>query len=68
MSDSNLSFEEQLRKLENIVEILDVGEKPIEKLLELYEEGMILSKNLRDYLNNAEQKIIDITQKFEINS
>jgi len=58
-------FEEQLKRLEEIVETLDAGDAPIEELLKHFEEGMELVKELRNYLNNAELKVIEITKKLE---
>ena len=41
MIDPNkLSFEEQMQRLEEIVEILDDGEAALDEMLALYEEGM----------------------------
>ncbi len=54
------SFEAQLARLEEIVEILDRGEEPLEKMLDYYEEGMELSKNLRKFLDKAELKVMNI--------
>jgi exodeoxyribonuclease VII small subunit len=42
-----LTFEENLKELENIVENLESGEVDLEKSVELYEKGMKL-KNLCD--------------------
>ena len=54
----NLSFEEQLQRLEEIVEILDDGEAALDEMISLYEEGMQRSQYCRDYLEKAEQKVI----------
>ena len=54
----NLSFEEQLQRLEEIVEILDDGEAALDEMITLYEEGMQRSQYCRDYLEKAEQKVI----------
>ncbi|MEI6327756.1 MAG: exodeoxyribonuclease VII small subunit [Pseudanabaena sp.] len=54
----NLSFEEQLQRLEEIVEILDDGEAALDEMIALYEEGMQRSQYCRDYLEKAEQKVI----------
>lgn len=56
------SFEEEIQRLENIVKILDRGDEPISLLLELYEEGMGLAGNCREYLENAEQRVTLINQ------
>ena len=61
----NKPFEEQLKRLEEIVDTLDAGDAPIEELLKHFEEGMELVKELRNYLNKAELKVIEITKKLE---
>jgi len=53
----DLSFEEQLQRLEEIVEILDDGEAALDEMLALYEEGMQRSQYCREYLEKAEQKV-----------
>ncbi|PZU99324.1 MAG: exodeoxyribonuclease VII small subunit [Pseudanabaena sp.] len=52
-----MTFEEQLHRLEEIVEILDDGEAALDEMLSLYEEGMKRSQFCRDYLEKAEQKV-----------
>ena len=52
-----LSFEEQMQRLEEIVEILDDGEAALDEMLSLYEEGMKRSQYCREYLEKAEQKV-----------
>jgi len=52
-----MTFEEQLHRLEEIVEILDDGEAALDEMLRLYEEGMKRSQFCRDYLEKAEQKV-----------
>lgn len=52
-----LSFEEQLQRLEDIVEILDSGEATLDEMLVIYEEGMARSQYCREYLEKAEQKV-----------
>lgn len=58
-----LSFEEQLQRLEEIVEILDDGEAALDEMLKLYEEGMQRSQYCREYLEKAEQKVTLIDRK-----
>ncbi len=55
------SFEEQLLRLEEIIDALDNSEIPLGEQLKQYEEGIGLVRNLRDFLNKAEMKVIDIT-------
>ena len=63
---NTLSFEEQFKRLEEIVELLDSGDAPLEELLQIFEEGMQLAKSLREFLNKAEQKVIEISGKTKI--
>ena len=53
----DLSFEESLKKLEEIVDLLESGEINLEKSVKLYEEGMILKKNCDDKLKKIEAQI-----------
>ncbi len=56
-NSQDLTFEEQMQRLEEIVEILDDGEASLDEMLLLYEEGMKRSQYCREYLERAEQKI-----------
>lgn len=56
------SFEEALEKLEAIVEKLSDQEITLEKSVELYEEGLRLSKICSETLENAALKIEQIDQ------
>jgi exodeoxyribonuclease VII small subunit len=60
----DLSFEEQLQRLEEIVEILDDGESALDEMLVLYEEGMKRSQSCREYLEKAEQKVTLIQSQY----
>jgi len=51
------SFETGLEKLEGIVEKLERGDLSLEKSLELYEEGIRLSRMCHERLQDAEGKI-----------
>jgi exodeoxyribonuclease VII small subunit len=51
------TFEQALGALEKIVERLEKGELPLEKSLELYEEGIRLSRLCHGKLEEAEGKI-----------
>ena len=52
-----LTFEKGLEKLEKIVKDLEQGDLPLERALELFEEGMKLSGNCRRQLEEAENKV-----------
>ena len=64
MAKKTLSFEEKLTEFQDIINDLDSGELQMDTLLERYEKGMTLATELKEYLNTAEQKIIDITKKY----
>jgi exodeoxyribonuclease VII small subunit len=51
------SFEEALKKLEEVVQRLEQGELPLEESLKLYEQGVQLSRLCHAKLEEAEGKI-----------
>ncbi len=51
------SFETSLAELENIVGRLESGDLPLEESLELFENGIKLSRECRTRLTNAERRI-----------
>lgn len=51
------SFEEALKRLEEIVQRLERGELPLEESLTCYEEGIRLSRFCHQKLEEAERKI-----------
>ena len=51
------TFEQAMKRLEEIVEQLEEGELPLEKSLKLFEEGINLSKFLTQKLAKAEVKV-----------
>jgi exodeoxyribonuclease VII small subunit len=51
------SFEAQLASLERIVRELERGELPLEQSLELFEQGVKLSRECQERLNEAERRI-----------
>lgn len=53
----NGSFEESLAALEEIVTKLEEGDLPLEKSLELFEEGVKLSRRCQEKLAAAERRI-----------
>ena len=56
-TEKKLTFEENLKKLEDIVEQLESGEINLEKSVELYEKGMILKNNCQEKLKKVEIQI-----------
>ena len=56
-NNKELSFEESLKKLEDIVEHLESGDIDLEKSVELYEQGMNLKKICEEKLKKVENQI-----------
>ena len=56
-SESDLSFEVALEQLESIVEALETGDTPLEKLVHQYEKGTQLLQMCRKKLGDAELRI-----------
>ena len=55
------NFEKSLLELENIISKLESQEVSLEESIALFEKGIKLSENCRKTLQNAEQKIITLT-------
>ena len=51
------TFEASLEELERIVRELEQGELTLEKSLELFEQGVQLSRECQERLNQAERRI-----------
>lgn len=51
------SFEASLEALEQIVRQLEQGDLPLEKSLQLFEQGIRLSRECQERLNQAERRI-----------
>ena len=60
---SKKSFENAMKRLEEIVEILDKGEISLEESLKAFEEGMELSKYCAGKLAEAENKLKILVKK-----
>ena len=56
-------FEKNLERLDGIVRELEDAELPLEKALQLYEEGMKLSEVCHKQLEEAEGKVEILTRK-----
>lgn len=52
-----LTFEDALKRLEEIVDTLEGGEVPLEKAIDLFQDGMMLSQVCSQKLDKVEQKI-----------
>lgn len=52
-----MDFEKRLKRLEEIVEMMEQGDLALENSLKLFEEGVKLTKECHQQLNEAEQKV-----------
>ena len=57
------SFEASMTRLEEIVDLLDSGELPLEDAMKIFEEGMKLSHFCSDKLNQVEKRIQVLTKQ-----
>ena len=60
---NEISFEESLERLENLVNKMESGDATLEQSLVWFEEGMELIKLCQVQLNNAEQKVQELVKK-----
>ena len=59
---SEIKFEKAMSRLENIVDELERGDLDIDKSLEIFEEGIKMSRLCSKKLNEAEAKIEKLTK------
>ncbi len=52
-----ISFEENIKKLEETVKALEKGDLPLDDMIKLYEQGAALSKQCKKTLDEAELKV-----------
>ncbi|WP_232696103.1 exodeoxyribonuclease VII small subunit [Brevibacillus daliensis] len=55
-----LQFEEAMQRLEEVVRQLEEGDVPLEKSIELYQEGVKLSRLCTSKLDDIEAKVIQL--------
>jgi exodeoxyribonuclease VII small subunit len=58
-------FEENLRRLEKIVDELEQGDVPLDDALKMYEEGIALSKACAEKLTQAELRIKKLSKDMD---
>jgi exodeoxyribonuclease VII small subunit len=56
----NFSFEQALKRLEEIVDTLEAGNISLEESIKIYQEGIALSKLCAGMLEEAEGKVMAI--------
>ena len=68
MAVKKKSFEESMKRLEEIVSQLERGESSLDQSLKLFEEGTKLAAFCSKALDTAEQKILTLSQAEEESS
>jgi len=61
----NSTFENDLKRLEEIVKLLENSETPLDKSLLLFEEGIELVKNCNAILDDASQKVKVLSKDYD---
>ncbi len=61
--EANLSFEEALSRLEQIIERIESGEAGLEQAIAEYERGVALIRRCKDILQKAEQRVDELTRQ-----
>ena len=57
-----LKFEDKMNRLNEIVDLLEKGEVSLDESIKLYEEGLKLSKALKEELKTFEDKLNEINK------
>ena len=57
------SFEDRLRRLQEVVASLENGELPLEDSVRLYKEGLTLSRSCREQLEKARNEVRLLTEE-----
>ncbi|MBN1332592.1 MAG: exodeoxyribonuclease VII small subunit [Synergistales bacterium] len=60
-----MKFSEKLQKVENIVHKLEKEQIPLEEALSLYEDGISLIRELQTFLQQAEQKVMVLSEDLQ---
>ena len=58
---NNMSFEDAMKALEDVVTRLERGDVPLDESITLYEQGAKLKKRCETKLKEAEEKVAAIT-------
>ena len=61
--DTEVSFEDALSQLEEVVHRMETGDSPLESLVENYQSGVRLLKLCRSKVERAEMKVKEVTDQ-----
>lgn len=64
-SPKERTFEENLRRLEKIVDELEQGDVPLDDALKMYEEGIALSNACTEKLKQAELRVKKLSKDMD---
>ena len=67
MDAKSFSFEDALKRLEEIVRLLENGQVSLDESIKLYEEGVALVNCANSLLINAKQKLMAVSADDENN-
>jgi len=65
MSKKELTFEEAVSRIDEIVRMLEKGDVQLDKSLSLFEEGVKLIETSGAMLTNAEQKVVQLQKALD---
>ena len=60
---AKMTFEAAMKRLDEIVALLEQGEAPLEKSLKLFEEGTKLAQFCDETLKNAQLRIEELSEE-----
>ena len=63
MSEQNMTFEQAMARLEEIVRAMERGDAPLDDTLALFEEGMALCRRCSEALDHASQRVTILTRQ-----
>lgn len=67
MSKETFNFEEAMKRLEEIVRVLESGQVSLDDSMKLYEEGVSLVAKANGLLSEAKQKLITVSGEVNTN-
>ena len=65
MNGESPSFEELTARLEEILQLLERGDLPLDAALDAYERGVVLVRESNELLDRAELRITELSQSVE---
>ena len=61
MSNTNMTFEQRMARLEQIVRVMERGDAPLEESLKLCQEGTELIRSCQALLDEAQLQVTKVT-------